>query len=321
MTFVPRNGIELGSLSDAQLGAALALVQVATGSAENNGYSEVTQLMMADDVLAASGGMQNGVLGSGGPPLGGGPDGSDGGPPPGAPSGGFGGASGGAGGFPGGGGDDYSSGLYYLAFLGTPSETDTWILQFGGHHLAINTTYGAGEVASATPEFRGVEPKVWTTEGVTYAPMADEQAGMAALLASLSDAQLATAQLSETFSDVLVGPGQDGQFPAKKVGLAVSSLSDAQQALVLAAMEPWVQDADDATAAALLAIYENELDETYVAFSGNLSLTNNADYVHIDGPSVWLEFVCQSGIVYSDQIHYHTVWRDHKRDYGAEYDF
>ena len=71
----------------------------------------------------------------------------------------------------------------------------------------------------------------------------------------------------------------------------------------------------------MLAIYEDELDETYVAFSGNAALTGNADYVRIDGPSVWMEFLGQTGIVYANQIHYHTIWRDHERDYGAEFSF
>ena len=144
---------------------------------------------------------------------------------------------------------------------------------------------------------------------------------MAAMLAGLSSTQLASAKLSQTFSDVLLGPGQDGKFPATKAGLAVSSLSTAQKALVLAAMKPWVQDIDDTTAAALLATYGSELDSTYISYSGNASLSNNADYVRIDGPSVWIEFVCQSGVVYSSQIHYHSVWRDHTRDYGASFTF
>ena len=46
---------------------------------------------------------------------------------------------------------EFSSGAYFLAFLGTPNTTDTWILQFGGHHLAYNVTYKADAVASATP--------------------------------------------------------------------------------------------------------------------------------------------------------------------------
>jgi hypothetical protein len=218
-------------------------------------------------------------------------------------------------------GSMYSAGLYYIAFLGTPTATGTWQLQFGGHHLALNTTYKNGAVAGATPIFEGVEPKTWTTNGTTYAPLANEQATMAAMLASLSTAQLATARLATTFSDVVLGPNQDGKFPATKLGLPVSSLSAAQQALVLAAMRPWVQDADDATAASLLATYQGELANTYIAYSGNATLAANADYVRIDGPSAWIEFVCQSGVVYRNEIHYHSVWRDRARDYGASFTF
>ncbi len=214
-------------------------------------------------------------------------------------------------------GAGYSSGKYIIAFLGTPSATGTWMLQFGGHHYAQNITYNAGAVASATPSHQGVEPKSWTTGTTTYAPLNTEHDAMAAMLASLSAAQLASAKLSTTFSDVLLGPNKDGQFPATKLGLAVSTLSAAQKALVLAAIKPWTQDVDDATGAALLAIYEKELDATYIAYSGNATLANNADYARIDGPSVWVEFVCQSGVVYQNEIHYHTIYRDHTRDYNG----
>jgi hypothetical protein len=325
VTFVPRNGIELASLDETQLEAAEAFLKTVLGTVENEGYDETMQIRMADDVLAASGGMQGGFAG-GTPP--------DGGTPPGdgsdtatsetessdttssdttadaAPTG-----------TPPATGNDYANGLYYLAFLGTPSTTDTWILQFGGHHLAFNITYKANEVAGATPKFTGIEPRVWTTEDASYAPLASEHDNMVAMLASLDETQLATAQLSSTYTDLLLGPNQDGQFPETKEGLAVSELSDEQKTLVLAAMAPWVQDVDDMTASELLAIYEEGLDETYIAYSGDISLTNHADYVRIDGPSVWIEFSCQNGIVYGDQIHYHTVWRDRARDYGAEFSF
>ena len=52
---VARNGLALSTLTDAQQDAALAVVLAATGSAQDDGYSEVTQLLMADDVLNASG--------------------------------------------------------------------------------------------------------------------------------------------------------------------------------------------------------------------------------------------------------------------------
>lgn len=107
--------------------------------------------------------------------------------------------------------------------------------------------------------------------------------------------------------------------------MAVSTLSAAQKQLVLEAMKPWVQDMDATVAANLLSIYQSELDGTYIAFTGNgvagdptSFLNANTNYARIDGPSVWIEFVCQCGVVFRNQIHYHTVWRDHVRDYGKD---
>ena len=74
-----------------------------------------------------------------------------------------------------------------------------------------------------------------------------------------------------------------------------------------------------------MEIYRQELDGTYIAFTGNgvsgdasTFLNANTNYVRIDGPSVWIEFICQGGIVFRNQIHYHTVWRDQLRDYGKD---
>ncbi len=80
---------------------------------------------------------------------------------------------------------------------------------------------------------------------------------------------------------------------------------------------------DSESAATLLSIYTNEIDNTYIAWTGSGTsgtastfLNTNTNYVRIDGPSVWIEFVCQNGVVFSG-IHYHSVWRDHLRDYGS----
>ncbi|MFD4503646.1 DUF3500 domain-containing protein [Streptomyces sp. NPDC058457] len=216
----------------------------------------------------------------------------------------------------------YGSGNYYLAFLGTPSTDGTWQLHFGGHHLALNLTYKDGEVEGTTPFFIGVEPTSWTgDDGTSYAPLAGMHDGMEDMLAGLSDDELSEAKLSESFSDVLLGPGEDGDFPETKEGLAVSELTDDQQELVLAAMEPWVDVADDTTAASVLSAYQADLDDTYIAYSGSSDLSAQGDYVRIDGPGVWIEFVCQNGVVYQNQVHYHTVYRDHDTDYGGEFSF
>ncbi len=274
-----RIGLQLSTLTTAQQAAAMAVVQAATGTVAGDGFNEIQQLRAADDNLNANGG-----------------------------------------------GSGYGSGIYFIAFLGTPSTTGTWQLQFGGHHLATNVTFGNGQVKGGTPQFEGVEPLTFTTTnanvlptGTVAAPMANEASAMLAMLNGLTATQKTTAKLSQTFGDVLLGPSGNGQFPATKVGLPVSTLTAAQQQLVVDAMRPWVQDVDDVTAASLLATYTNELAGTYISYSGTGNLTTNGDYVRIDGPTAWIEFVCQTGVVYRTNIHYHSVWRDHARDYGGNF--
>jgi hypothetical protein len=314
-----RVGVEFSTLNDKQLTAGKNVLKAAMGTSTGAGYDQAMKILLADDYL---GSVQGSGGGTGGP--GAGPSGGMGGTPPsgggsgGPPSGGTGGQPGGGGG----GGGGYSSGTYFLAMLGTPTVDGTWQLHFGGHHLAVNLTYKNGKVAGSTPFFIGVEPTSWTaSNGEKYAPLDIMRDGMLKLTTSLSADQLAKAKLSQSFNDVLLGPDKDGQFPATKEGIAVSSLSEAQKTLVMDAVRPWVAVVDDATAEALMNVYKSELDQTYVSYSGGTGLTTQGDYVRIDGPSVWVEFVCQNGLVIQNQVHYHTIYRDHTRDYGGEFSF
>lgn len=216
-----------------------------------------------------------------------------------------------------GGGADYGRGNYYIAFLGSPSATGTWELQFGGHHTAVSDTYTDGKLVGATPSFRGVEPFASFEEnGVTNQPLATEKDALAAMLKGLTSSQLASAKLSQTYSDLLLTPGKDWSFPAAKEGVKVSTLSADEQALVIAAINTYVDDLDAADAKTILAKYTAELADTYVSYSGTTDLTTQNDYVRIDGPSVWIEFSMQHGIVLSGN-HPHSVWRDRTTDYGG----
>lgn len=328
-----RGGVPLGDLDDDQKQLAADLLEAALGSGVE-GRERVENIRLADEYLAqlqsgeatatsttdeetADGATTeaDGAAPTGGqtPPDGAMPGGepADGTMPSGGPPGGG-----------GGGGGGYGSDLYDLALLGDPSTDGTWILHFGGHHLAVNFTYADGEVVGPSPYFVGVEPTEWTgDDGTTYAPLADMADAVRAVTSSLSDEQLTSARLDDSFTDVLLGPGEDGQFPQTKSGLSVADLDDSQRQAVLGAMRAWVGITDDATAESTLADYESQLDETYIAYSGGTDLTAQGDYFRIDGPGVWIEFVCQNGVVVQNQIHYHTVWRDHERDYGGEFSF
>ena len=217
-------------------------------------------------------------------------------------------------------GGRYGDGRYDLGLLGTPRPAGPWLLHFGGLHLAINLTYKNGRVAGSSPYFVGMEPATWTAQdGTKYAPLEAMKGAVIALGRSLTPVQKRRAKLNRTFDDVLLGPGADGRFPKKKQGLAVRRLSEDQKDLVLDAIRQWVSISDDETADATMKTYEDELDQTYLGWSGGLAMTAQADYLRIDGPRVWIEFVCQNGEVLRSRIRYHTVWRDHARDYGGEF--
>jgi hypothetical protein len=216
-----------------------------------------------------------------------------------------------------GGGSTYGAANYYIAFLGTPSLSGTFEIQFGGHHLAFANTYKDGVLTGGTPSFRAVEPfATFTWNGTSNQPIVQEKDALSAMLTGLSTSEQATAKLSSTYSDILVGPQQDGNFPATPSGIKCSNLTAAQKTLVLNAIRTYVGDIDDANAATIMTKYTNELDNTYVSYVGNTGLTTRNDYVRIDGPSVWIEYSCQNGIVLSP-THPHSIWRDKTKDYGG----
>ncbi|QIP14186.1 DUF3500 domain-containing protein [Spirosoma aureum] len=217
-----------------------------------------------------------------------------------------------------GGGSDYGAGNYYLSILGTPSTTGLWSILFTGHHYTQPYTFNAGAITGVTPAFRGVEPQAAVTAANrTYQAFEQERVAFAAMLTGLSTAEQTTAKLSGTFSDLVLGPGQDSKFPTTKVGLQVGTLSSDKQALVLNAIKLYVNDLDATTAATILAKYTSELANTYIAYSGTTAVGSQNDYVRIDGPSVWIEFSYQGGVIIKNTPHSHSVWRDHTSDYGG----
>ncbi len=220
-----------------------------------------------------------------------------------------------------GGGSAYGANRYFLCFNGTPGITGTFSIKVGGHHLQIENTYSEGVMIGATPHFEAIEPLSFTDNGNTYSPIDQEKIALAAMFAALNATELSSAHLSSTFSDIVMGAKNNGSykdwiFPETKVGIQVSTLSDSQKTLVLEAIATYVKDIDDVHSDLIMAQYELELDDTFIAYSGNANLSTQNSYARIDGPGVWIEFTVQSGIIFSG-VHYHSIWRDHVRDYGG----
>jgi hypothetical protein len=58
----------------------------------------------------------------------------------------------------------FGSDHYYVSFVGIPSMTTPWMLQFGGHHLGINATV-VGPNLTVSPSLTGGQPLKFIADG------------------------------------------------------------------------------------------------------------------------------------------------------------
>jgi hypothetical protein len=200
---------------------------------------------------------------------------------------------------------------YYLAFIGTPSATAPWMLQFGGHHLAINLTL-AGSQASMAPSLPATQPATYTFEGKEIRPLGRENDKGFALINALDATQRSQAILGSTVADLVLGPGQDGRV-IQPEGLKASAMTPAQQTMLLEIVREWAGIMTDAYAAPRMAEIKAALPDTYFAWSGPTS-NGSAAYFRIQGPTLVIEYAPQNGI-----DHIHTIYRDPTNDYGAKF--
>jgi len=291
-----REGIRLADLSAPQRAAVMSLLSTALSPM---GYQKVQNIMEGDEVLRKEAGARGARGGQPGPPPGGAPP--PGGPPAGGPGRGPG----------GGGGVVFGKDEYYLAFLGTPSTTEPWMLQFGGHHLAINLTMG-GSTASMTPSLPAAQPALFTVEGRTIRPLGAENDKAFALVNALNEAQRGQAILKYRVADLVLGPGQDGRT-IQPEGVPASSLTPAQQTMLVDLIQEWAGIMTDAYATPRMAEIKSNLPQTYFAWSGPTTNGSPA-YFRIQGPTLVIEYAPQGGSV----DHIHTIYRDPTNDYGAK---
>ena len=231
----------------------------------------------------------------------------------------------------GGGGDlQFGTDLYHVTIFGTPSETEPWTLQFGGHHLGLNLTV-SGEDNVLTPSFVGAQPSEYTLdeagdlpafvpagvlEGGTVRPMGDENDLAFELINALDPAQQEQAILDYQVSDLVLGPGEDGRV-LEPEGLPASEMTADQQVLLLDLVRQWAGIANEAAAEARMAEIESSLDETYFAWYGP---TTNGEsvYYRVTGPTLHIEFVHATGPGPEGPLHIHSVYRDPTNDYGEQ---
>jgi hypothetical protein len=280
VTFVPRNGVRLGDLTKEQRTKAMGVV---ASVLSKEGYQKVIDIVDGDQKLLDEG------------PKGG--KGKDGGKGKGK-DGGKGGEA------------MFGADQYYLAIFGKPSETQPWMVQFGGHHLGVNVTV-IGKQFILTPTHTGAQPSLFKRDGKDVRPLGQENDTGFKLVNALDDKQRSQAIIGERpQGELLLGPGRDGK-KIDPTGIKGSALTAAQQALLLDVIGAWVNIVEPDAAASRMAAIKEKIGETYFAWSGPIT-NGSAAYFRIQGPTVVIEYAPQGGTG-----HIHTVIRNPEDDYGV----
>lgn len=208
--------------------------------------------------------------------------------------------------------------LYYISILGKPSEKEPWMLQFGGHHLALNITV-AGERGILTPSLIGAQPSLYTAEGKTVRPLGAESDKALALLNALDGSQKKQAILSYELADLVLGPGQDGKT-IQPEGLKASAMNERQRGMLLEVIAEWAGIIHESAAGARMAELKADIGETWFAWSGPITAAtgrNIAAYYRIQGPHLVIEYAPQK-MNQDPSLHVHTMYRDPTNDYGRK---
>jgi hypothetical protein len=266
-----RTGLRVGDLNASQRAAVMTLLSTALSK---DGYQKVIEIMRGDEMLRTQGGGR----GRGGR---------------------------------GGGGPAFGLDEYYLAFIGPPSVTEPWMLQFGGHHLAINLTL-AGRQATMAPSLPAAQPATYTFEGRTVRPLGRENDKAFALINALNASQRTQAILPHQVSDLVLGPDQDGRT-IQPEGIRASALTPVQQTMLLDIVREWAGIMHEAFAEPRMAEIRATLPDIWFAWSGPTT-NGSAAYFRIQGPTLVVEYAPQGGV-----DHIHTIYRDPTNDYGAKF--
>lgn len=204
---------------------------------------------------------------------------------------------------------------YFISFVGEPSATTPWIIQFGGHHLALNITL-VGDQGTLTPSHTAAQPAIYEIEGKTIRPLGRENDKAFALVNSLNETQLKQALIGAEMRDLVLGPGHDGQT-IQPEGIKGAELTQKQREMLLDLASEWTGIQNEAMAAPKMAELKKNITETWFAWSGPTK-NGSAAYFRIQGPTVIIEYAPQT-LGGDATRHIHTIYRDPTNDYGAKF--
>lgn len=213
----------------------------------------------------------------------------------------------------GGGNMTFGKKYYWMAIIGTPSTTDAWQWQFGGHHVTVNATVHGNDL-SLTPSFIGAQPASYTSAGSTVQPLGDIDQAAFTLVGSLDSTEQGKAVLGNSPIDLVLGPGQDCKT-IQSEGLAAADMTASQQATLLQLIDHYGGLANQEDATSREAQLKADLPKTTFAWYGPTA-AGSAAYFRVTGPHLVIEYSPQS-MGGNAANHIHGIYRDPTNDYGG----
>ena len=216
----------------------------------------------------------------------------------------------------GGNGPPFSAAEYYFSILGTPSTTEPWMWQFGGHHLALNATVVGREI-SLTPALTGAEPMRYEIDGQETHQFKEENDMGFAIINALDSAQQDKAMQGSRYIDLVLGAGRDDRTQdLQPEGISASEMTPAQRELLVDLIGLRVNLLNPEDAAYRMAEIENHLDNTRFAWYGPTENGQGA-YFRVHGPTIIIEYAPQEWRESQEVNHIHAMYRDPTNDYGS----
>jgi len=203
---------------------------------------------------------------------------------------------------------------YTLTMFGQPSEDQPWGWRLEGHHLLLNFTVSATQIA-CTPMYMGAHPtQVPDGPYAGWQVVGAEADRARQLLASLDDRQHERAVSPVLPDDILTHLGTEPHLQTFE-GIQAVDLNADQREWLMELIRTYVGNLNSKRAQVHYdKIRRIGLEELYFMWAGG-SRPGEAMYYRIHGPT----FIIEMAPYQHDPNHVHTVWHNLEDDFGLDF--
>jgi hypothetical protein len=203
---------------------------------------------------------------------------------------------------------------YFTSIFGKPDVKATWGYRYEGHHLAVNVTIIDGAHLIATPTFMGASPAK-VAEGRLKGThiLAKEEELARALAVSVQQSGKAVVYTDKPPGEILTGEKRVAE-QLSPVGVTAEAFTEEQKKLLHALIaefanrhRPAIADKEIKTLQGLAP------KDIRFGWAGSME-EGKAYYFRVQTPGILIEAANSQ----NNANHIHTVWRDHKDDFGRD---